>query len=129
MYLYFVLNSRHILYIGKEHYPLLGQCFFCAKSGEKIFEIRLNDEKRRLLKVGDCLFFKREQECNQELHTHIVELKHYKSFVDMLNEIPIGLIGFENMYNVDVLKEYHKFYTPEDEFKYGVVAIKVEVEE
>ena len=97
------------------------------KSGEKIYEVRLNDEKRQLLKVGDCLFFKREPECIEDLHTHIVELKYYKSFVDLLNDIPISAIGFLDMSNVDVLKEYYKFYTPEDEHKFGVVAIKVEL--
>lgn len=103
------------------------QYFDKIKSGEKIYEVRLNDEKRQLLKVGDCLFFKREPECVEDLHTHIVELKHYKSFVDLLNEIPISQIGFSNISHAEVLKEYYKFYTPEDEHKFGVVAIRVEL--
>lgn len=34
------------------------------KSGEKIYEIRLNDERRKDLKVGDTIVFKKEPELN-----------------------------------------------------------------
>ena len=38
------------------------QYFDMVISGTKIYEIRLNDEKRRLIEVGDKINFKKEPE-------------------------------------------------------------------
>ena len=41
----------HIMKLEKEYFDAI-------KSGEKTREVRLNDEKRQLLKVGDKILFK-----------------------------------------------------------------------
>jgi len=95
------------------------------KSGEKIYEVRLNDEKRRLLKVGDVLILKKEPEQKEELHLQIKDLIYFKSFKEMVNTLPLNQVGFAGMLKEDVVTVYHQFYTLADEEKFGVVAIKV----
>lgn len=41
------------------------------KTGEKIYEIRLNDEKRKLINVGDVLIFNKEPELKEKIATEV----------------------------------------------------------
>ena len=97
------------------------------KSGEKIYEIRLNDEKRQLIDVGDILIFKKEPELKEELITEVKDLVYFATFDEMVKTLPIKKIGFENMDQEFVKNVYYQFYTKEAEQQYGVVAIKVKV--
>ena len=53
--------------------------------GTKRIEIRLNDEKRQLIKIGDIIEFERFSELNDSFKTRVVELIIYKksNFVDI----------------------------------------------
>ena len=46
------------------------------KTGEKIYEVRLNDEKRRSIDVGDFIIFKNTNQ-NEELIKSSNSLKNY----------------------------------------------------
>lgn len=95
------------------------------KSGEKNYEVRLNDEKRRVMNVGDVLVLKKEPEQKEELYLQIKGLIYFKSFKEMVNTLPLNQVGFAGMLKEDVIEVYHQFYTLADEEKFGVVAIKV----
>ena len=97
------------------------------KNGEKIYEVRLNDEKRRTMDVGDVLVLKKEPEQIEELYLEIKDLVYFNSFDEMVNTLPSQKIGFAGMEKQSIIDVYHSFYTPADEKKYGVVAIKVQV--
>lgn len=97
------------------------------KAGEKIYEIRLNDEKRQLLKVGDILTFKKEPELKETISAEIIDLIHFKSFSEMLEVLPADKIGFKDYSKLEIENVYHKFYSVEDELRYGVVAIKLKI--
>ena len=97
------------------------------KNGEKIYEIRLNDEKRKLIDVGDVITFKKEPELTEQMNTIVKDLIYFDSFEEMSSTLPLEKVGFENMKLEEVINIYHQFYSVEDEKKHGVVAIKVEV--
>ncbi len=97
------------------------------KTGEKIYEIRLNDEKRRLINVGDVLIFNKEPELKEKIATEVKELVYFNSFEELLNTLPVEKIGFKSMDKQSIKDVYCQFYSKEDENKYGVVAIKVQV--
>ena len=111
----------------KHEMKLRGIYFDKIKSGEKIYEIRLNDEKRQLIDVGDVLIFKKEPELKEELITEVKDLIYFATFDEMVNILPVKKIGFENMDKESVKNVYYQFYTKEAEKQYGVVAIKVKV--
>ena len=97
------------------------------KNGSKVYEIRLNDEKRKIINVGDIIIFKKEPELTETLQTVVKDLVYFKSFKEMVDTLPLEKIGFENLSKDEVESIYHGFYSSENELKYGVVAIKVEL--
>ena len=105
------------------------QPFFFEKlrSQEKIYEIRLNDEKRQKVKVGDIITFRLQPELLKSINTKVMELTYFKSIKEMLEKIPLKDLGFEHANKLDVEEVYRRYYAPEQESKYGVVAIKVEL--
>lgn len=97
------------------------------KSGEKIYEIRLNDEKRRDIDVGDVIVFKKLPELSESLETVVADLIYFKSFKEMIDTLPLEKVGFPSESKAEVEDIYHELYSVEEENKYGVLAIKVKV--
>lgn len=97
------------------------------KSGNKIYEVRLNDEKRKLFKLGDRIILKKEPELFDGIVVKIIDIKHFNSFFEMAQILSLKDIGFENKTAEEVERVYRSFYSKEDEEKYGVVAFKLEI--
>ncbi len=95
------------------------------KAGEKIYEMRLNDEKRQKIKVGDEITFKKEPDLTETITTQVLELVKFKSLEEMANSLPLNEVGFHKLNASEVVEVYHHFYTTEEEKKYGVLAIKI----
>lgn len=113
--------------IMKHEMKLRAIYFDKIKKQEKIYEIRLNDEKRRQIDVGDVLIFKKEPELSESLETIVADLIYFDSFKEMIETLPLEKVGFENQRPEEVEEVYHSFYSVQDEKKYGVVAIKVKL--
>ncbi|HEY4489565.1 MAG TPA: ASCH domain-containing protein [Candidatus Paceibacterota bacterium] len=92
------------------------------KDGEKTIEVRLNDEKRQLLKVGDSIEFSLMTDPTQTIKTDVVGLEKFPTFKEMFAAYPVKEYGGENQ---EEWKLMYKYYSPEDEAKYGVLAIQV----
>lgn len=99
------------------------------KYGSKKIEMRINDEKRRNLKIGDTIYFMLEPERAKQLETRIIGLTVYKDFDDALNNIPIESLSDKNDSKEEYLNDLNKFYSKEEQEKYGVLAIEIEVVE
>lgn len=111
-----------------EHIMKLKAIYFDKiKAGEKIYEIRLNEEKRKLIKIGDYIVFKKEPDLTENLSVKVVDLIAFKSFDEMIKSLGAKDIGFEGKSNEQVIETYHQFYSSQDENKYGVLAIGIEL--
>lgn len=97
------------------------------KTGEKVIELRLNDQKRQLMKIGDIIRFGLEPERNEYVEAKITGLIKYRDFKSLLNDIPLNLLGFNNMTKEDVLTLLHDIYTEYDEKRFGVIGIRIEL--
>ena len=97
------------------------------KKGEKIYEIRRNDEKRKVIKVGDYINFKKEPALNENLKVRVVGLEYFCSFREVISYYTAKEIGFENVEKDEIERVYYQFYNKNDEKKFGVVTIKVKV--
>lgn len=106
---------------------LRAKYFNLIKQGKKIYEVRLNDEKRKLIDVGDVITFKKKPELSESFNVIVKDLIYFDSFDEMASTLPLEKVGFENEKVNEVIDIYHQFYTIEDEKKYGIVAIKVEI--
>ena len=100
--------------------------FNMIEDGKKIYEIRLNDEKRQLIDVGDIIVFKKEPNLVEKIDTIVKDLIYFNSFEEMAKTLPLEKVGFLKEGVEDVVNIYHEFYTVDDEAKYGVGAIKVD---
>ena len=94
---------------------------------KKVYEVRLNDEKRSGIVVGDKIIFKRRPELIDGLVVRVVEIKRYESFEKVATSLSLNSLGFENENVQSVVDFYHTIYSVEDEKKYGVVVLKVEL--
>ena len=79
------------------------------KNGEKTIEVRLYDEKRREIKIGDIVEFKREPEQIETIKTEVIGLLNYKTFSDLANDFPANAFGQND--TDDFIKSIFIFYT------------------
>ena len=59
----------------------------------------------------------------EKIETDIIELKYFNNFVELVNYYPMERLYFENYTKDQFLNDLNKFYTKEEQIKYGVVAI------
>lgn len=98
--------------------------FEIVKNGVKDVEARVNDEKRKKLKIGDTLIFLKRPLEDEYLKAQVIGLKYFKDFEEMGAFYEFKRLYLES-YNLDMwLKELSRFYTKEEVEKDGVVAIE-----
>lgn len=108
------------------HYMNLQTRYFnYIKSGTKRIELRLNDEKRRQLQLGDTLVFTNPE--GESLSTKITGLLHYQDFVSLFQDFPIELLSDASMSKTELLNVLNEFYPAEKQRHYGVLGIRIEL--
>ena len=97
--------------------------FKAIKNGTKTLELRLNDEKRKLLTVGDYIEFA-NRVTNEKLLVEVIYLFKYNSFEELykhFNKIEMGYSINEEANP----KDMENYYSKEEQEKYGVLGIKI----
>lgn len=95
------------------------------KAGTKTIELRLYDEKRRKVKVGDTIEFT-SLENGEKVRAEVLALHIYSSFEELYNNLDKTLYG----YKADEVARYtdmEKYYSPTEIEKYGVVGIEIKL--
>ena len=100
--------------------------FNMIKNGRKNIELRLYDEKRRKLNIGDEIIF--ESLFQSALTKTSRILRKYESFAELYKHFDKASIGYEDneFANPEDMNEY---YTPEKQKQYGVVGIEIALNE
>lgn len=101
--------------------------FEYMKNGTKRIEIRLNDEKRKNIKIGDEIVFQKEPELKDEVSTQIVNLIIKRNFKELIENLDISEYSDKSESEEKFLNDLYKFYTKEQEEKYGVVGIQIKI--
>lgn len=99
--------------------------FISIKEGKKTIEVRLNDDKRRKIKVGDTVEFIRIPEKNETFRVQVTKLRKYDTFEAMYNDIPFKEFDCEGWTMKEMLDSTYEIYTPEQEIKWGTIAITI----
>lgn len=102
--------------------------FDIVLNGSKDIEVRVNDEKRRQLKVGDTLVFLRRPFEEERIVAKVIGLEYYDCFETLVKHYDMKRIYLEGYTEEAYLKEMARFYTREEQEEYGVVAILFEKE-
>lgn len=100
-----------------------------VKTGTKNVEVRVNDEKRRKLSVGDTLVFLKRPDDIEKLSSKITGLVYFNNFNDLVDNYPIERLYSKDYTKIELLNLLSKFYSEEEINKYGVVAIEFTLEE
>lgn len=101
--------------------------FHMIKSGVKTIELRLYDEKRQKIKIGDTIRF-----CNTEssecLTVIVKELFLYDTFEELYQNLPLDKCGYTAS-DIDTAKpeDMLQYYPMDKQKQYGVVGIQVEL--
>ncbi|MBQ8131610.1 MAG: ASCH domain-containing protein [Bacilli bacterium] len=100
--------------------------FDIVKNGSKKVEVRIYDEKRRKLKVGDTLIFLKRPEETETITATVTKLDIYKNFKELVKHYDIKDLYLESYTKEMFLEELKRFYTEEEQEENGVVAISFE---
>ena len=93
------------------------------KNGTKTIELRLNDEKRQLLKVKDLIEFT-NRETLEKMLVEIQNLYHYPSFEELYKHFDKVSMGYKEDDIADS-KDMEEYYSKEEQGKYGVLGIEI----
>lgn len=96
------------------------------KSGKKTIEIRLYDEKRRGVKVGDTIVFSKLPKKEEKIKVEVIGLSIFKSFFDLFSNLDKFRFGHDQTLSVqDQIDLQREHYTIEEERQNGVVGIHI----
>lgn len=109
------------------HYMRLQKVPFQAiMKGKKNIELRLNDEKRQQIQEGDQIVFKLFDSDEKEITATVDTLYHAESFAELFSAHSLYGCGFKAGTDVAAaVKSMRKYYTEEEEQKYGVLGIQL----
>ena len=99
---------------------LQNEPFKQIKKEIKKIEIRLNDEKRKIFEINDYIEFTNITTL-EIMFVKITNLYHFKNFEDLFNNFDNSILGCGSY------EEMYKYYSKEEEKKYGVLGIEIKV--
>lgn len=111
--------TLHFMKLAKEPFEKIA-------NGQKIIESRLFDEKRHVIDIGDEIEFSQNDDPAETVKTKVKALYRYDSFESLFSDFPPEYFG--GIFKEFLLKEINQFYSKEDQEKYGVVGIKIELQ-
>ncbi len=107
------------------HYMKLKESpFIKIKNGSKTIELRLNDEKRQQVKVGDFIEFSLIDNPLEKLQTRVTKLHHFDSFQELYSLLPKEKLGYASSDTPDP-NHMDEYYSREKQKLYGVLGIEL----
>ena len=116
------LENGKILYKSHRAEPYFG----FVKDGTKTIEGRINKNLYKELKSGDEILVFNNDETNS-VQVQVKDIRTYSSFLEMLEKENFKKILPDTNSASEGVKIYKRFYTPEQEKQFGVIAIKISV--
>ena len=107
---------KHLMNLKASPYKLI-------QDGSKTIEMRLFDEKRQKLCVGDFIEFN-NNENDETILTEITNLYRFKSFDELYSHFDKISIGYKEN-DIPNPKDMSKYYDESEIEKLGVVAIEI----
>ena len=95
------------------------------KNGTKRIELRLFDEKRKKIQLGDEVEFSKSE--SEKFTAKVVGLLRYESFERLFEDFDINILADASMTKAELLEALNTFYAPEKQKELGVIGIRLEV--
>ena len=102
--------------------------FEMMKSGQKTIELRLYDEKRKNIQIGDCIRFYCTENQAQTIDAQVLDLYISDNFTQLYKELDLLSCGYMES-NVKEAKpeDMEAYYSREQLEQYGAVGIELRV--
>lgn len=108
----------HVLQLLPKYYDFI-------KDGTKRIELRLYDEKRSTINLGDVIEFSKSD--NDKFCAKVIGLLRYASFTELFNDFEIGILADNSMTKSELLSDLDRFYSKADQDKFGFIGIRIEL--
>lgn len=99
--------------------------FLAIKNGTKTIEMRLYDEKRKKINIGDIIEFNNDN-TEELLETKVIGLHKFKKFEDLYNSFDKISIGYKLNDKANP-KDMSQYYDADDIKKNGVIGIEIKL--
>ena len=95
------------------------------RSGSKTIELRLYDEKRQKIRIGDVIEFVCTED-SEMIRATVKALHRFDSFTELYNTLPLLQCGY-TAEDVDRAQpsDMEAYYSAQEQQKYGVVGIEL----
>lgn len=115
----------------KEHNMKLKPApFEKIRAGTKTIELRLYDEKRQQIAVGDVIQFVNTEKPAEVLLATVKALFVFDSFEALYSALPLTECGYtETELSAASYRDMELYYSKEEQSRYGVVGIKIALRE
>ncbi len=100
--------------------------FKLIENGDKDVEIRLNDEKRQQLKIGDKIIFLKRPLEDEKIEAVVKDLKYFNNFLEVVEYYEMKRIHKPDLTKEEYINDMERFYSAEEQSELGVVAIEYE---
>lgn len=102
--------------------------FRMVRAGTKTIELRLYDEKRRKLRIGDKIVFTCTEAPFEIMEAEVLDLYVFDSFAALYRALPLPECGYTE---ADIASaspaDMDLYYTKADQDRFGVVGIRIAV--
>ena len=95
------------------------------KDGTKRIELRLYDEKRQLIQLGDVIEFAKSEE--EKFKAEVIGLLRYDSFANLFEDYDISILADASMTKQELLEVLGEFYSEEKQAEFGVIGIRIKL--
>lgn len=112
-------KMEHILKLQPKYFDYIN-------NGTKRIELRLYDEKRQKINIGDTIIFQKEPELETTMQVKVIGLLRYNTFEELFDDFNIEIMADKEMTKQELLSVLEEFYTPEKQSQYGVLGIRIE---
>lgn len=109
--------SLHKMNLNPKYYDFI-------RCGTKRIELRLYDEKRQKIKLGDEIEFSKSEA--EKFNAKVVGLMRYQSFKDLLQDFSVEILADKTMAKDELMNTLGEFYTKEQQCEFGVIGIRIE---
>ncbi len=96
------------------------------KNGIKTIELRLYDDKRKMISVDDEIEFVNSADPALSLHCTVVALHVFSSFDELYRHLPLLKCGYtEHDISTASARDMDLYYSKEEQDTYGVIGIEI----
>lgn len=102
---------------------LVDFAFKAIKNKEKDIELRLNDEKRSKINIGDIIEFV-HIDTNETIKVEVINLHKYSTFEELFSKFDHKRFGLNDRDDASIMIN---FYSMEEQNKYGALGIEIKL--